>query len=1165
MKIEDVWQEWNVEKKIGRGSYGTVYKCYKEENGERQYAAIKVISVPGDDVELQSSGSLEHMTAEQSKAFYKEIVDGFMREISIMESLKGHPNIVRIDDSIIVEDEDRIGWHLFIRMELLTDFNTYSCDRIFTEKDVIKMAADLSCALKACAEKKVIHRDIKPENIFVDESGTFKLGDFGVAKQLERTETAMSRKGTFNYMAPEVLNAQNGDSRADIYSLGIVMYQLLNNNRLPFLDPNKQFITHSEREKAFKRRAVDGEKLPDLPNVSPELNAIILRATQFKKEERFKNVNEFISSIAVLAEKGKSARIRALRWTKKRKIAVVFASVLLVVVIGVGVFAALQPDVFKRVFLGGVAEQTNVPEDNVKPVVYQVENSGRIHGVFSIDGVDYYATHEGFFRHDGNEIKQLSDQPCSSDFSIINDKIFYTVIDDSISDSEEIVGEMVDLLTAKCSCWVMDYDGNNKAELFKYNGCGYVISVINDDIYYLDDQREVNVMAGTGRTLFTRSLTEATRTTIHEDVGDVLPVSDKYLFFNEYVGGGDYAGSRSYRYDCSTGTAKELDITIATSNSHNDSYGHMILLDKNTILLFYTEKYDQTGDGSFVTEEKIGKYSIVTDSIKPIKDGHGAILNSIDSSTIGIVLVGEGYYLFDKETNELTLFSNDINPYAKFLDKNTLLVADYENEDTSTFELIAKDGKKSSSYECAPWDFALGKNIFLYWSGKDNTINYDNCTSLDGIGVFNTLVWKESNSTFLVPATGSMLSSPYSAYVKRTDYLTYPYINVRYGPSTEFGIIEKIDDYSSVKRLSEKVDGWYLCFTDFVTGWIDGDYVFDGEYDDSDGITSENVLDQETDIVDGTDQENDVSTKTQQIGPLNFQYEKDSNGNIVITGYIGDVPNGKLDIPEIINGAPVVSIDSFAFHENNNITELILPEGLIEIGTAAFCDCENLFRLKLPKSLKVIGSQCFQNTSILDVSIPKNVSKIEENAFRDCKNLNKISVNRNNQFYKNDAEGVLYSKDMSQLIQFPPNSTVVEYTIPNSVTEMDEASFELCKNIENVHLSKNLKTISAWTFGYCSKLKNIEIPKGIESIGYCAFDGCSALEEVSLPKTVTELNEQCFASCSLKVVTIMSMKCDFGDGCFAYNSKKKMLIRGYEDSSAQHFANSNKIKFEVIE
>ena len=315
MRIEDVWPEWKAEKKIGRGSYGTVYKCFKEENGEKVYSAIKVISVPGDDVELMSSPSLEHMSAEQSKVYYREIMDDFLHEIEILESLRGHPNIVRIDDSKIVEDPDQVGWHLFIRMELLTDFNTYSCDRVFTEKDVIKLASDLANALKACAAKNIVHRDIKPENIFVDESVTFKLGDFGVAKHLECTQTAMSRKGTPNYMAPEVLSAQQGDSRADIYSLGIVMYQLLNNNRFPFMDPNKQFITHSERERAFKRRSEQGEQIPDLLHISPDLNAVVRKATQFKKEDRFRNINEFANALNRLNKKEKAEEVRRIGWT----------------------------------------------------------------------------------------------------------------------------------------------------------------------------------------------------------------------------------------------------------------------------------------------------------------------------------------------------------------------------------------------------------------------------------------------------------------------------------------------------------------------------------------------------------------------------------------------------------------------------------------------------------------------------------------------------------------------------------------------------------------------------------------------------------------------------------------------------------------------------------
>lgn len=296
MNIEEIWPEWHNEKTIGRGSYGTVYKCYRYTgNGEKEYSAVKVISVPQDDFDAQSVDS-ETMDLEQSRSYYKEIVDVFLNEIKILEKLKYNKNIVNIYDSKIVEKTEGVGWQIFIRMELLTDFNTYSSDKEMTPEKVTKLALDLCEALSVCSEKKIIHRDIKPENIFVDSSGNFKLGDFGVARQIEKTYASMSRKGTYNYMAPEVLAAKKYDSRADIYSLGIVMYKLLNNNRLPFIDPSKQIIKFSERQEAFEKR-IRGDKLPAIPDVDDKLNRIILKACEFKPEDRYKNIEEFKSAL----------------------------------------------------------------------------------------------------------------------------------------------------------------------------------------------------------------------------------------------------------------------------------------------------------------------------------------------------------------------------------------------------------------------------------------------------------------------------------------------------------------------------------------------------------------------------------------------------------------------------------------------------------------------------------------------------------------------------------------------------------------------------------------------------------------------------------------------------------------------------------------------------
>ena len=88
------------------------------------------------------------------------------------------------------------------------------------------MGLDLSKALGYCRKLHIIHRDVKPENIFVSRFGDFKLGDFGIARELERTMSGFSKKGTYSYMAPEMYKGEKYDSRVDIYSLGIVLIYL---------------------------------------------------------------------------------------------------------------------------------------------------------------------------------------------------------------------------------------------------------------------------------------------------------------------------------------------------------------------------------------------------------------------------------------------------------------------------------------------------------------------------------------------------------------------------------------------------------------------------------------------------------------------------------------------------------------------------------------------------------------------------------------------------------------------------------------------------------------------------------------------------------------------------------------------------------------------------
>ena len=294
------WPEWEIGQELGRGSYGTVYQAVRNDNNVESRSAIKIISIPSDPSEVESLRA-EGMDIDSTRSFFKGVLDDFIGEISVMQSLKGTQNIVSVEDYKVIPKTDSIGWDIYIRMELLTPFNTHICGKALTEEEIIKLGTDICSALEICNQRNIIHRDIKPENIFVNDFGYYKLGDFGIAKKLENVSGSMSQKGTFNYMAPEVAAGTNYDSRVDTYSLGIVLYRLLNGNRLPFISSEQQAINHLERKAAADRR-LNGEPLPAPSDASPEMADVVLRACAFDPKDRFASASEMKAALVSISE-----------------------------------------------------------------------------------------------------------------------------------------------------------------------------------------------------------------------------------------------------------------------------------------------------------------------------------------------------------------------------------------------------------------------------------------------------------------------------------------------------------------------------------------------------------------------------------------------------------------------------------------------------------------------------------------------------------------------------------------------------------------------------------------------------------------------------------------------------------------------------------------------
>lgn len=268
---------WIIKEEIGRGSFGTVYRA--ERDGFS--TAIKHMVIPderGYRDAIRKLGSNEKVSN-----YYKPMAERLNKEIRVMQNLQGTSGIVLYLDHEMREMEDRAGWEICIRMEYLTPLNEWIFAHGISVNQVLSIGVQLSNALAECADLGVIHRDIKESNILLDAKGRTKLGDFGISKNLEGTEMASTFAGTHDYMAPEVINRQKYDFHADMYSLGIVIFRLLNGGRMPFTPIN---YTVDDME-VSRERLLKGDILPDPQFGGPACGDLLRQACAHDSKDRF--------------------------------------------------------------------------------------------------------------------------------------------------------------------------------------------------------------------------------------------------------------------------------------------------------------------------------------------------------------------------------------------------------------------------------------------------------------------------------------------------------------------------------------------------------------------------------------------------------------------------------------------------------------------------------------------------------------------------------------------------------------------------------------------------------------------------------------------------------------------------------------------------------------
>lgn len=296
-----LWGAWQADDLIGEGSYGRVYRISREDIGGRYESAVKHIRIPKSDLEVSNAKNVG-MDDKSMSLYFGDMAGKIINEIKAMYSLRGIPHIVAYEDHAIFHEGNSLQWDVFIRMELLTPLTAYLEGYSLASGDVRRLGVEICAALAACEKKGILHRDIKDGNIFVSEDGAFKLGDFGIARNLAEQTQSITLRGTPTYLAPEVFNGKAYDSRVDIYSLGILLYKLLNGNRYPFLPAPPEPIGYGDVEKAFARR-MRGEPVPEPTEGGKTLRAIVQKACSYSPGDRYQTAEEMQQALQKAGDK----------------------------------------------------------------------------------------------------------------------------------------------------------------------------------------------------------------------------------------------------------------------------------------------------------------------------------------------------------------------------------------------------------------------------------------------------------------------------------------------------------------------------------------------------------------------------------------------------------------------------------------------------------------------------------------------------------------------------------------------------------------------------------------------------------------------------------------------------------------------------------------------
>ncbi len=1043
------WEGWETLEQIGSGGFSKVYKIRKLDDDEDFYSALKVVSIPqSKDEYMQYKG--EGYDDEGITSILKGMTDRVISEFKLMRKFRGNSNIVSYEDHMLIPKKDMPGWDILIRMELCTPLPQYYNQNPLSAEETVKLGADICNALILCEKENIVHRDIKPHNIFVGRYGDYKLGDFGIARVMDHA-TRATRVGTPTYIAPEVYNGAPSDNRGDIYCLGMVLYWLLNERRLPFIPLPPATPTPEETEMANMRR-LRGEPLPPPKNGSPAIKAAVMKAIAFNPADRFATAAEFKAALtarqAVAAVPAVNSAAKATaeetvtinrsenkpdvkqaqndklsadntvyvnksatdapqketpqKQTPKKGKAWILPFVLTFLIIGAGIITILllgkDDDGAKKQSQQTVLTEVNSEEELSQIGENEMSESGTV---------------------------EVSSMAVESETEEDNEQVLSEEISDKNFSSEES-GEYI-LDVEDDTPWKID------------NG---VLTISSNDA--MSDHMATDTPWYSRR--------DEIETAIIEDgvtfIGDFV-FSDCYNLKSVSIPNGITCIGMEAFYGCDSLVSITIPDSV-TSVGDYAFYGCDAL-----VTAYYTGNAEQWGSIEIGSNNENLLSSVIfedgnsSDSDTPVQEG---ITWKIDN---GVLTISGNGAMED-------YIPADVPWYESKDEIKTVII---ENGVTSIM--------KKAFYSCEHLtSITIGNSVTSI-----GDYAFSLCSSLESVTFSNSVTYIEDaafsycDSLVSITIPDSVTSVGDYAFKKCTSLTSI----------TIGGGVTSIGDYA-FDLCDALINVYYIGSAE--QWWT----VEIGSY-------NENLL---SAVIFFGENPSDSEQPNDTPGEAGVTWRID-NGVLTISGngamedYIPvDVPwyeskdeikkvtieNGVTSIMEnafaycdsftsITIPDSVVSIGDLAFANCYALTSITIPNGVSSIGNWAFNECSSLASVNIPDSVSSIGKCAFRKcSSLASVIIPDGVTFIGEGAFSRCSSLVNIYVDNANQRYCS-VDGVLYNEEKTNLMCYPPRKTDRLYVVPDSVASIDGSAFNSCCFLRSITIGSSVTYIGDDAFAFC--------------------------------------------------------------------------------------------------